>query len=442
MIRISKTQLLSKLFLLAFIITASSCSSTSPETENPPDDTGEETEETPQPEEEQNSAPLAFDLLEVPDGSEQIGLNPAFEWTAAIDPENETVTYTFFLDTSENPVTQLGVALNETSFSLNTELEFGTTYFWRVDAEDTSGNVTSSGIFSFNTRSIGAFVGQPSFGLRHLSSVLEFNGKLYMVAGFGTVDGSPQQYLDDVWSSEDGEVWTLETDNPGFIARALHPVVAFGGKMFLIGGFRANGPSNDIWSSPDGKNWTMETANAEFPADWGHKVLHFNDKLWLITGGQNSEFNRSVWNSENGINWDLVVEDVGFTVSLEQEAVVFNDQMWVVVNDEVYSSPNGINWTLELEDAPFANVGQSGLSFEEYSLIVSEGKMILLVGQQDTNGSTEIWSSIDGKDWVLEHEETAFPNREDNSFFSFQGKLYVMLGVNDQGFLGDIWTLD
>ena len=442
MVRISITSPLSSLFFLVFIVITTSCSSTDQETENPPDTSGEETEEPPQPEEEQNRAPLVFDLLEVPDGSEQIGLNPTFEWMATTDPENETVTYTFFLDTSENPNAQLGVGLSETSFSLDSDLEFGTTYFWKVDAADTAGNVTSSGIFSFKTRSIGAFVAQPSFGLRHLSSVLEFNGKLYMVAGFGTVNGSPEQYLADIWSSVDGEVWTLETDNPGFIARALHPVVVFNGKMFLIGGFRANGPSNDIWSSTDGKDWVMETANAEFPTDWGHKVLNFDGKLWLITGGQNSEFNRNVWNSENGINWDLVVEDIGFNVSLEQEAVVFNEQMWVVVNDEVYSSSNGINWALELENAPFANVGQSGLSFGEYSLIVHEGKMVLLVGQQDTDGSTEIWSSIDGKDWILEHEETAFPNREDNSFVSFGEKLYVMLGANDQGFLGDIWTLD
>ncbi len=86
MIRISNTPLLSKLFLLAFITIVSSCSSTSPETENPPDNSGEETEETPQPEEEQNRAPQAFDILEVPDGSEQIGLNPTFEWMAANYP--------------------------------------------------------------------------------------------------------------------------------------------------------------------------------------------------------------------------------------------------------------------------------------------------------------------------------------------------------------------
>ncbi|NAY92330.1 hypothetical protein GTQ34_10400 [Muricauda sp. JGD-17] len=430
-----------KSFLIPVIIVVYACSSSENE-ESLPDNSGGDTESPTTPEEEQNMPPNAFNLIEVANDSESVELSPNFEWEFATDPENEAITYSFFLDTSENPTTQLATNLSDTSYNLEAELELGTTYYWQVEASDASGNTTISAIFSFTTKPIGSFVAQPDFGFRHHAAVTELNGRLYMLGGFGTVNGAPQHYLDDVWSSDDGEVWTLEADNPGFIARALHPLVAFNDKMFLIGGFRANGPSNDIWSSTDGKNWVMETANAEFPEDWGHKMLHFNDKLWLITGGSNNESNRSVWNSENGVNWTRVVEDIGFSLNLDLEAVVFNNRMWVIVNDEIHSSDNGIDWTLELEDAPFADLGTSGFSLKEYSLVVHNGKMVLMVSRQDTSESADIWSSSNGKDWILEHTQTAFPNREDNSFISFGGKIYIMLGFNDQGFLGDIWTLD
>lgn len=423
--------------LLAVVITVSlsiRCSSengteepTIGETPTTPDENGET----------ENAAPASFGLISIEHGSDEVELRPTFEWAESVDPENDTVTYTLYLDQQEDPTAQIATNLNSLSYGLDYDLEFAATYFWKVVANDGNGNATTSNIYSFKTRPVGTFVDSPSFGARHLSAVVEFNGKLFVIGGYGVTPEGGLHYLDDIWGSTDGENWTLETDTPGFLPRALHQLVVFNNKMFLIGGFRINGaPSNDIWSSEDGQNWVLEKENAEFPADWGHKILTYNNKLWLITGGQNEFFNRNVWNSDDGVNWSLVVEDIGFEVSLEQEVAVFNDKMWVVVQDKVYSSINGIDWALELENAPFE-------SSKEYSLTVHDEEMILMVEGATADSSSVVWTSVNGKDWEQEYQETRFPNREDNSMVVFLGKIYVMLGYNgDLGYLNDVWTLN
>lgn len=426
-------------FLLLLVVFVSlstvSCSGDNDMGESPTGETPTTPEENEEPE---NAAPASFDLLAIEDGEDEVELKPTFEWTEAIDPENEAVTYTLFLGQEENPVSQVATNLNSLTYSLDDDLEFAATYFWKVVAEDGNGNATTSKIYSFKTRPVGSFVSSPSFGARHLATVVEFNGKLFTIGGYGYNSDGVLHYLDDVWSSVDGENWTLETDAPGFMPRSFHQAVVFHNKMFLIGGFKWNGaPSNDIWSSIDGKNWLMEKENAEFPADWGYKILLYNDKLWLITGGQNEFFNQNVWSSDDGVNWSLVTDDIGFSVSIEQEAVVFNDKMWVVVQDKVFSSIDGIDWALELENAPFQS------NNKEYSLVSIEEKMILMVEGATSDSSAVVWSSTNGKDWEQEYQETGFPNRQDNSIVVFLDKIYVMLGLNtDMGYLNDIWTLN
>lgn len=420
--------------LFAIVFLNISCTSESGNGENPP--TSDEANDPVENEGEENLPPSNFELVNVENGKDGVALNPTLEWTESIDPENDSVTYTVYLGKEENPTIQVVSGLTSLSHVLEYDLDFGTTYFWKVEAKDSEGNVTTSQIFSFKTRPIGTFVASPPFGARHHSAVVEFNGKLFVIAGFGVTSEGGVHYLDDIWSSADGEEWIKETDSPGFMPRALHQVVVFDNKMFLIGGTRIDGaPSNDIWSSVDGINWILEKENAAFPADWGHKILSYNDKLWLITGGQNELLNRNVWNSGDGVNWSLVTEDVGFDVSQEQEAIVFDNKMWVVVQDKVYSSTDGVDWTLELGNAPFPTDG-------EYSLTVLADKLILMTSDRSNDASALIWTSTNGKDWDLEHQETAFPNREDNSMIVFLNRVYVLLGIDEFGYLDDVWTLN
>lgn len=94
------------------------------------------------------------------------------------------------------------------------------------------------------------------------------SGKLWLVGGgvYG-VGGVPPvgalQYNNDVWSF-DGTTWaSVSADGVApFSKRRYNSVVAFDGKLWVINGFGPlASPTNigDCWSSPDGVTWTEQT---------------------------------------------------------------------------------------------------------------------------------------------------------------------------------------
>lgn len=126
-------------------------------------------------------------------------------------------------------------------------------------------------------------------------------------------------YGNDVWLSSDGVNWDKKvlTGNI-FPARSGHQVVVFddgsdqGKQLWLIGGAGV-GYMNDVWSSKDGNTWQQRTAVADFSARYGHQVVVFDDntgegeRLWLIGGADKDEGGEKsdVWRSKNGTAWQL-----------------------------------------------------------------------------------------------------------------------------------------
>ncbi len=102
----------------------------------------------------QNLPPLPFDLISPADASDIPGRTVAFDWASTTDPDPyDHITYTLFVD--DNAAMTSPGTINEidsTSYALPTELEFGTTYYWKVRARDGfNGQTYSSAIFSFTT---------------------------------------------------------------------------------------------------------------------------------------------------------------------------------------------------------------------------------------------------------------------------------------------------
>lgn len=99
-----------------------------------------------------NSAPKAFDLIEIADGATDIEVLPTLLWEPASDPDGDAVTYTVMVDTVNPPQLVVAKDLKVTLFKTNTELLPQTTYFWTVLATDSEGNTTTSEISKFTTR--------------------------------------------------------------------------------------------------------------------------------------------------------------------------------------------------------------------------------------------------------------------------------------------------
>ncbi len=149
-----KKLLIFRLFLLlipfAFIV---SCSSDSDE-----DDDGVEVIDDPDPEnpdeeeDPENQPPNAFSLVTISSGATNVEIRPGFIWEPATDPDSENIVYDLYIGTQNPPGTVIVSDIATTTYTLQSDLNFNTLYYWRVVAKDSDGNSTSSSTSNFTTR--------------------------------------------------------------------------------------------------------------------------------------------------------------------------------------------------------------------------------------------------------------------------------------------------
>lgn len=188
---------------------------------------------------------------------------------------------------------------------------------------------------------------------------LNVNNQLHVYFGEGGAGNS------GAYVSADGITWTLKpfTNPPpdremaqmsqGKIQEGPNKVWLFGGSADLIGG--AHQYLNDLWSSEDGLSWTQVTPTGEaLPATDHGQLVHFQDKLWLF-GGYNSAGNNQgkSYHSTNGIEWQLVQPDnshnalnrAAFATVEREERLYFiggfRSGFWL---NDTWSSSDGTTW--------------------------------------------------------------------------------------------------
>jgi len=88
---------------------------------------------------------------------------------------------------------------------------------------------------------------------RDAHTALVFNDKIWLFGGVGGSSPDYTQNKGDIWVSDDGESWTLITENASWGPKRAHTSVVFQGKMWILGGV-GNGEryKNDVWRSNDG----------------------------------------------------------------------------------------------------------------------------------------------------------------------------------------------
>lgn len=135
---------------------------------------------------------------------------------------------------------------------------------------------------------------------RMFQGLVVFKDKMWLVGGY---DG--RQYYNDVWSSEDGVVWTKVVDKAAWSPRTIVTITVFRDKMFIIGGGTIDGTTNptpdsdkEIWSSSDGATWNRVTTDLQKRS--GGSPVVFDDKLWLVGANRDGSFARSSLVSEDG----------------------------------------------------------------------------------------------------------------------------------------------
>ena len=257
------------------------------------------------------------------------------------------------------------------------------------------------------------------------------------VLGGNESQSATNDLQNDVWSSMDGESWREDTSNAGWTARENHQVVAYRGRMYLMGGFEP-GVRNDVWSSLDGKNWDLVTGSAGWTARGNHQALVHNGRMYVL-GGKDAQNRNDVWSSAEGENWNEETAAAAWSARESHQAVSHNGRMYVLggndgsgYKNDVWSSADGANWRFE------GNAEWTGRWL--YKAVSHNGRLYIL-GGNDGGRRNDVWSSLDGRSWEEEqaNDNSFWTKRGRHQALSRDGLLYV-LGGNDDSLRKDVWS--
>ena len=242
----------------------------------------------------------------------------------------------------------------------------------------------------------------------------------------------------DVWWSVDGKSWRENTSNAGWTARELHQVVAYRGRMYLMGGFEP-GPRDDVWSSLDGKNWSLVPGSADWTARGNHQAVVHNGRMYVL-GGNDGSLKNDVWSwAEGEENWLLVTVTAAWSARQGLQAVSHNGRLYVLGGwdangnrNDVWSSADGANWRFE---------GNAKWTARWLYEAVSHNGRLYVLGGNDGGRRNDVWSSLDGRSWVEEQANNSpfWTKRGRHRALSRDGLLYV-LGGNAGSLKKDVWS--
>jgi hypothetical protein len=238
--------------------------------------------------------------------------------------------------------------------------------------------------------------------------------------------------------------WEKLDPASGFPERKSHTLTAFNNSLWIIGGSQS-----DLWHSDDGKVWTRETESAPFGPRFGHASIEFNNKLWVIGGkiGQDS-LPGDIWNSSDGKSWQNITRQP-FLKRYYHSATVFQNRIFIIggLNDsaqnpclnDIWYSENGIQWTKHDQLSGFE--GRYG-----HGAIVFNRSLFLIGGHcDDFNGTVQlqdVWKSQNGFVWQKVNENMNFPEKSFFTYLSFDNRIWAIGGFckDDSQVFSDIWV--
>ncbi len=244
----------------------------------------------------------------------------------------------------------------------------------------------------------------PQAPWRHsdLAMSLVFDDRMWFMGGWynGRMPGHEAGH--EVWSSKDGKHWQQATAAAPWSSRLAAAVVVFKNKMWLLGGTEnyyfgdQSSLKNDVWSSADGEHWTLECDDAGWAPRAYHQAAVLNGRIYVFGGGNyvpTYETQADVWSSADGIHWEKVTDRVPWHPRLWFSSVVYRDRMWVIGGwsnnpstnwGDVWYSADGKNWR-QLETKT------TWKERHEHSAFVWQDKL-WVVGGHARPLSSEVWS--------------------------------------------------
>ena len=283
--------------------------------------------------------------------------------------------------------------------------------------------------------------GQASFTPRQGHTSVVYKDQMWVIGG----QDAGGNYLDDVWSSQDGQNWNRVTAKVAFGGRAFHTSMVYGDKMWVIGGSNANNAFlNDAWWSNNGVVWNQATASAAFPSRNRHSSVVFNNQMWVLAGQTANGNLNDVWSSSDGVSWTAATFSAAFNPTSGQGSVSLNGQMWVMEAQDydcyydgescgsVWSSPDGVNWNAQAQWIGYPDqVGQGALAYNCGIWLVG--------GSSGGYAQADIWSSPAGNNWQQDTPWLDMGPRMNHGCVVFNGFMWLIGGSDGTDLYNDVW---
>lgn len=235
--------------------------------------------------------------------------------------------------------------------------------------------------------------------------------------------------------------WKLVTNNANFSPRDGAGTVVYKKKIWLMGGWNKDSVPNrnsQVWTSTDGENWTLLNPKAPWSGRHCSGWVVYKRKIWLIGGDGNID----VWNTKNGLKWEQVTDSAPWGPRYKPYVFVFHDTLWLMggfdyfnkrykTYNDVWFSTNGADWTLAKEHCPWKPRGiiHGSVIFNDKIWILGGGLYGHPVPRNETYYN-DVWCSSDCRNWTLVLEHAPWVPRLHHNIEVFDNKMWVMDGHN------------
>lgn len=288
---------------------------------------------------------------------------------------------------------------------------------------------------------------------RDSSGELVLGDKLWLLGGWFDSFAAPPR---DVWSSADGSKWEKVTAQAPWRYSDLPMTIAFANRMWIMGGWtngrlEGHGATSEVWSSENGSDWKLETGKAGWSPRIAAGIIEFKGRMWILGGTENYYFGNNdslcndVWSSADGVHWRQEVEHAPWSARAYHQAVVLGDRIWIMgggnyvpeyhAKNDVWSSTDGIHWEQATEQAPWSpRLWFSALTYRD--------RMWVLGGWSNNPSKnwSDVWHSQDGAHWEQLTTEHCWKARHEHSSYVFKDQIYVA-GGHAQPLNSEVWTL-
>jgi len=388
--------------------------------------------------------------LSPPNNESPVSKTPGMSWENY--DSDQPITYSLLLGTSENTMTEIDSGLTATSYDIEAAnaLDLNTDYFWQIIAHEDGETVAESEVQTFTTELIfpSLITEDAAYGARKAAGVEVFDDKIWVIGGQNEADVP----LTDIWSSDDGENWTLEGYFP-FSGIYGHELIVFNGKLWIYGGVFEGFLSTKIFSSEDGIAWVEETETAPFIQYQFSKFEILGDKIFRIAGysGDIGDLTaeRYVYSSMDGLNWNLEIENHGFDTKYSFQLESLNDNLYSfepnpdleIEEISTRNSMDGVNWS----SPAVSDIRERGIN--AIRTVVLNGKIVLMTTPVDgPNLNSTFYKSSTGEDWASATTIDSVPIRAIfYSLVNLNGELFAIGGTQQSSFSttnNTVWKLN